>query len=87
MQHLIDTILEKHAGKMGDWFKNLGPVKKYNAIKASPSFKAKKWAGRAIAGTALVGAPAVYGIHKLTAPPERTPDLQPQQQLPPAPVY
>lgn len=83
MDQLINTILEKHAGAVGDWFKNLGPVKRYNAIKASPGFKAKKTLGKGILATSAIGGPLAYGAYQVTEPPEReerAPQLQYGQQ-------
>lgn len=76
MSVLIDKILEKHALAMPNWFKKLKPVKWYTDTAKSPGFKAKK----AIGTTALVAAPAAYGIHQLAKPPE--PIQRPQQNSP-----
>lgn len=63
MQHLVDTIMKKHAGFI-DWYKK---------TKASPAFKAKKALGKGILATTAVAAPLIYGAHQVTKEPEPQP--------------
>lgn len=65
MSVLIDTILQKHAD-LKSFLGGLGPVRAYNRIKASPSFKIKKKIGQG----AMIAAPTAYAAHWLDKPEE-----------------
>jgi hypothetical protein len=73
MEHLINTILEKHAIAMPNVLRDLKPVKWYRETAAKPSFKAKKMVGKGM----LVAAPVAYGAHKLSEPPELVQNITP----------
>jgi hypothetical protein len=80
MNYMINKIMEKHAGQVSNWWSNLDHVKNYRAVKASPSFKAKRILGTA----ALASLPIAYGAHKLTEGPKEMPG---PTQAPEVPRY
>lgn len=64
MKILVDTIMEKHAFNIKNWWGGLGPVQKYRQVAASPSFKIKKKIGQ----TAMMAAPVAAAAHWLDKP-------------------
>lgn len=64
MEVLIETIMQKHAFNIKNWWGGLGSVQKYRQVAASPSFKVKKRIGQA----AMVAAPTAAATHWIDKP-------------------
>lgn len=64
--YFVQTLTEKHAASLKQWFMGTKPVQWYKKTKASPSYKAKKYVGRGL----ILGGAGAYGAHELFKTPE-----------------
>lgn len=68
MEVLVNTIMEKHAFNIKNWWGGLGPVKKYRAAAADPTFKMKKAVGKTVLKGSAIAAPTLAAAHWLDKP-------------------
>ena len=74
MDTFIKTIMEKHAG----WIGNM--VKRYKAVNNSPLFKTQKALGK----VTLAALPTAYGVRQLTKHPEMNQVKNTVEGIPPS---
>jgi len=76
MDAFLETIMEKHAGWLGNTWGKLPFVRKYRQVAASPGFKVKA----AIGTVGVASLPTAYTAHKLSEEPKalrQTPGAMP----------